>query len=78
MLETNHGTTCNTNCDEDSCLWHVTSLHAMHANVRSSTMLELEANVLLLPMRVCCDGHKKVWLFIELATHHGLRSSSNQ
>ena len=41
-------------------------------------MLELEANVLLLPMRVCCDGLKKVWLFIEPATHHGLRSSSSQ
>ena len=78
MLETTHGTTCNTDRDEDSCLWYVRSLHAVHANVRSSTMLEPEANVLLLPMRVCCHGHKKVWLFIEPATHHGLRRSSSQ
>ena len=77
MLETTHGTTCNTDRDEDRSLWYVRSLHAVHANVRSSTMLELEANVLLLPARICCDGHREE-LFIEPATHHSLHSSSSQ
>ena len=31
MLETTRGTTCNTDCDEDSILWHVRTLHAVHA-----------------------------------------------